>query len=107
MPFAGEAGEPAGDRTQGGWYNAVDGGHREAAMVEDRVTIEAGKMGGVPCIRGLRVPVATVVAMIAEGMTREEILDAYPDLEAEDITAALKYAAAVVSGVSAEPVLAG
>jgi len=76
-------------------------------MVEDRVTIEAGKMGGVPCIRGLRVPVATVVAMIAEGMTREEILDAYPDLEAEDITAALKYAAAVVSGVSAEPVLAG
>jgi len=90
VPFAGETGEPAGDRTQRGWYNAVDRANREAVMADDRVTIEAGKMGGVPCIRGLRIPVATVVAMVADGMTREEILDAYPDLEAEDITAALK-----------------
>jgi uncharacterized protein (DUF433 family) len=49
-------------------------------------------MGGVPCIRGLRIPVATV-GMIADGMDRKEILAAYPDLEAEDIDEALRYAA--------------
>jgi len=50
-------------------------------------------MGGVPCIRGLRIPVATVVGMIADGMTEEEILKAFPDLEHEDIREALLYAA--------------
>ncbi len=45
--------------------------------------------GGVPCIRGLRIPVATVIDMIADGMTANEILEAYPDLEAEDIREAL------------------
>ncbi len=58
-----------------------------------RISVEANKMGGVPCIRGLRIPVATVVAMIADQMTEKEILDAYPDLEAEDIHEALRYAA--------------
>jgi uncharacterized protein (DUF433 family) len=58
-----------------------------------RITVEADKMGGVPCIRGLRIPVATVVAMVADGMTEQEILVAYPDLEAEDIREALRYAA--------------
>jgi len=53
-------------------------------------------MGGVPCIRGLRIPVATVVGMIADGMTEEEILKAYPDLEPEDIHDALRYAAEAV-----------
>jgi len=53
-------------------------------------------MGGAPCIRGLRIPVATVVAMVADGMTDEEILADYPDLEAEDIREALKYAAQAV-----------
>lgn len=48
-------------------------------------------MGGVPCIRGLRIPVATVVGMVAEGMTHDEILRAYPDLEREDIHEALRY----------------
>ncbi len=52
-----------------------------------------GQMGGVPCIRGLRIPVATVVEMVAEGMADSEILDAYPDLEREDIREALRYAA--------------
>jgi len=61
-----------------------------------RITIDPGQMGGVPCIRGLRIPVATVVAMIAEGMSEEEILQAYPDLEAEDIREALRYAAEAV-----------
>ncbi len=58
-----------------------------------RITVEANKMGGVPCIRGLRIPVATVVAMVADRMTNEEILNDYPDLEAEDIREALRYAA--------------
>ena len=53
-------------------------------------------MGGLPCIRALRIPVATVVAMIAEGMTVDEISDAYPDLEADDIQEALHDAAEVV-----------
>jgi uncharacterized protein (DUF433 family) len=51
-------------------------------------------MGGMPCIRGLRIPVATVVGMIADGMTENEILSAYPDLEGEDIHEALRHAAA-------------
>lgn len=58
-----------------------------------RITIEPEKMGGIPCIRGLRIPVATVVAMVAEGMSEDEILDGYPDLEREDIREALRYAA--------------
>jgi uncharacterized protein (DUF433 family) len=53
-------------------------------------------MGGMPCIRGLRIPVATVVAMVADDMTREEILSAFPDLELEDIREALRYAAEAV-----------
>jgi uncharacterized protein (DUF433 family) len=53
-------------------------------------------MGGVSCIRGLRIPVATVVGMIADGMTEEQILRAYPDLELEDIHDALRYAAEAV-----------
>lgn len=61
-----------------------------------RITIEPDKMGGVPCIRGLRIPVATVVGMVANGMTEKEILDAYPDLEHEDIKEALLYAAEAV-----------
>ena len=52
-------------------------------------------MGGVPCLRGLRIPVATVVGMVADGMAETEILAAYPDLQREDIAAALRYAAAV------------
>jgi uncharacterized protein (DUF433 family) len=50
-------------------------------------------MGGVPCIRGLRIPVATVVAMFADGMSEVEILAAYPYLERDDIFEALQYAA--------------
>jgi uncharacterized protein (DUF433 family) len=53
-------------------------------------------MGGVPCIRGLRIPVATVVGMVADGMTEAEILDAFPDLNRDDIGEALRYAAEAV-----------
>ncbi|MGQ0634979.1 MAG: DUF433 domain-containing protein [Planctomycetaceae bacterium] len=58
-----------------------------------RITIDPQQMGGMPCLRGLRIPVATVVGMIADGMTHEEILRSYPDLEAEDIQEALAFAA--------------
>jgi uncharacterized protein (DUF433 family) len=61
-----------------------------------RITINPNQMGGVPCIRGLRIPVATVVDMIAEGMTEGEVLSAYPDLEREDIHEAMQYAAQAV-----------
>jgi uncharacterized protein (DUF433 family) len=59
----------------------------------DRVTIDPARMGGVPCIRDLRIPVATVVGSFADGMSEAKILEAYPDLEVEDIRAALRFAA--------------
>ena len=61
-----------------------------------RITVEPDKMDGIPCIRGLRIPVATIVGMVAEGMSEEEILVAYPDLELEYIREALRYAAEAV-----------
>lgn len=61
-----------------------------------RVTVNPDQMGGVPCIRALRIPVATVVGMLAEGMAVDEILQAYPDLEKDDIHEALRFAAEAV-----------
>jgi uncharacterized protein (DUF433 family) len=61
-----------------------------------RITVRADQMGGVPCIRGLRIPVATVLGMLADGMREQEILAAYPDLEVEDIREAMRYAAEAV-----------
>ena len=61
-----------------------------------RVTVRVDQVGGVPCIRDLRIPVATVVGMVADRMTDEEILEAFPDLEGEDIREALQYAAEAV-----------
>ena len=61
-----------------------------------RITVNPGQMDGVPCIRGLRIPVATIVAMVADGMADAEILAAYPDLAADDIREALHYAAEAV-----------
>ena len=65
-------------------------------MVFTRITVDPKKMGGMPCIRGLRIPVATVVSMVADGMTYAEILAAYPDLTTEDIREALRYASEAV-----------
>lgn len=62
----------------------------------ERITVDPDKMGGVPCIRGLRIPVATVVDLFANGLTRKEILRYYPDLEPEDIDEALRFAAEAV-----------
>ncbi len=61
-----------------------------------RITVRPDQMAGVPCLRGLRIPVASVVGMVADGMRDQEILDAYPDLEAEDIREAMRYAAEAV-----------
>ena len=61
-----------------------------------RITVNPEQMGGAPCIRGLRIPVATVVGMVADGMTEAEILRAYPDLVPADIREALRYAAEAV-----------
>lgn len=65
-------------------------------MTFTRITVDPEQMDGVPCIRGLRIPVATLVGMTADGMSDHEILAAYPDLEAEDIREALQYAAEAV-----------
>ena len=62
----------------------------------DRITVSPSQMGGVPCIRSLRIPVATVVARVADRMTEDEILRAYLDLEADDIREALLFAAEAV-----------
>ncbi len=61
-----------------------------------RITVRSDQMNGVPCIRGLRIPVATVVGMVADGMSDAEILASYPDLEVEDIREAMSYAAEAV-----------
>jgi uncharacterized protein (DUF433 family) len=61
-----------------------------------RITVNPSQMGGVPCIRGLRIPVATVLEMVADGMTTKEILADFPDLEAGDIDEALHFAADAV-----------
>ncbi|WP_165223542.1 DUF433 domain-containing protein [Aquisphaera insulae] len=61
-----------------------------------RITIDPAQMGGVPCIRRLRIPVATLVSMTAEGMNRDEILRSYPDLEPDDLREALLFAAETV-----------
>ncbi|WP_295879754.1 DUF433 domain-containing protein [uncultured Thiohalocapsa sp.] len=62
----------------------------------DRITINPQQMAGEPCLRSLRIPVATVVGMVADGMPESQILAAYPDLEAEDIRQALLFAAEAV-----------
>jgi len=61
-----------------------------------RITVDPAQMGGLPCMRRLRIPVATVVGMVADGMAVAEILAGYPDLDAEDIAEALRYAADAV-----------
>jgi uncharacterized protein (DUF433 family) len=75
---------------------AYDKQRRTSKMKFERITVNAEQMGGVACIRGLRIPVATIVGMVAEGMSEAEILRAYPDLKKEDIREALRYAAEAV-----------
>ncbi|MGI8681272.1 MAG: DUF433 domain-containing protein [Mycobacteriales bacterium] len=65
-------------------------------MTFERITVAPALMGGVPTIRGLRIPVATVVSMVADGMTTEEICQDLPDLAPDDISEALRFAAETV-----------
>ena len=60
---------------------------------QERITIEPGKRGGKPCIRGLRITVSDILDYLASGMTEDEILAEFPDLEREDIKASLAFAA--------------
>jgi uncharacterized protein (DUF433 family) len=57
-----------------------------------RITLNPNQMGGEACIRGLRIPVTTVMGMVREGMSHQEILSAYPDLAEDDICEALAFA---------------
>jgi len=59
----------------------------------NRITLEPGKRGGKPCIRGLRITVYDVLSMLSEGMTHQEILEDFPELELADILAVLSFAA--------------
>ena len=59
----------------------------------ERITVEPGKRGGKPCIRGLRITVYDILEYLASGMTRDQILADFPDLELEDISAVLAFAA--------------
>jgi uncharacterized protein (DUF433 family) len=60
----------------------------------ERITVDPAQMGGVPCVRHLRIPVATVLRLLAGGMTHDKILAEYPDLDPEDIRECLRFAAA-------------
>jgi uncharacterized protein (DUF433 family) len=63
------------------------------AVLSSRITIEEDKLGGKPCIRGLRIAVEDVLGYLASGMTEQEILEDFPDLEKEDFKAVYKFAA--------------
>jgi uncharacterized protein (DUF433 family) len=65
--------------------------------IAPRITAEPGKLGGKPCIRRLRFPVRDLLQLLASGATVAEILEDYPYLEAEDVPAALAYAASQVA----------
>ena len=65
-------------------------------MTYDRITVDPDVMSGTPTIRGLRIPVATVVSMVADGMTPAEVCLDLPDLTPEDVAEALRYAAETV-----------
>lgn len=61
--------------------------------LKDRITLEPGKRGGKPCIRGMRITVGDILEYLASGMSTEEILEDFPYLEKDDILASLSFAA--------------
>jgi len=64
-----------------------------AKSYQNIITLEAGKRGGKPCIRGLRITVYDVLSWLADGMTSSEIIEDFPELKVEDISACLSFAA--------------
>jgi uncharacterized protein (DUF433 family) len=78
------------------WRRTGQAGIKEQVMgatYQSIITIEPGKRGGKPCIRGMRITVYDVLSYLAAGMTQQEILDAFPYLTKDDILACLSYAA--------------
>lgn len=67
----------------------------KATNIIDRITVDPRVMGGRPCIRGLRFPVSRLLGLLAAGQSEREILANHPDLQADDIRAAIAYAAAI------------
>lgn len=66
-------------------------------MAADRIVVDHRIMGGVPCIQGTRIPVSTIVGMVAQGLTPDEIIAEYPQLSGDDIRVSLEFAAAAVA----------
>ena len=66
-------------------------------MATARITVDPAQMGGVPCIRGQRITVSLVLGQLAAGRTSEQLIEDYPYLEREDVTAAMEYAAAILN----------
>ncbi|HEX5542434.1 MAG TPA: DUF433 domain-containing protein [Micromonospora sp.] len=65
-------------------------------MAHERIAVDHRIMGGVPCVSGTRIPVATVIGLLGEGLSVDEILTDYPTLTQEDVMACLRYAASAV-----------
>ena len=65
-------------------------------MSFDRIMVDPAQTGGMPCVRGMRIPVVTVLGLVAQGLPYAQILEEYPDLEPDDIKAALQFAAVAV-----------
>jgi uncharacterized protein (DUF433 family) len=74
--------------------SGCDNDREEHVKNFDRITVDPAQMGGVPCVRHLRIPVATVLRLLAGGLSESEILSGYPDLQAEDLRECLRFAAA-------------
>jgi uncharacterized protein (DUF433 family) len=72
-------------------------GSRLSVVAYERITVDPERMGGLPCIRDLRVTVGMILGQLAAGRTVEQVLDDYPYLERADVLAALEYAAAAVN----------
>jgi uncharacterized protein (DUF433 family) len=90
--------EPAGDRSDAVWYSiSMD-------PILSRITIDPAICHGKPCVRGLRYPVETLLELLSSGMTFDEILADYEDLERDDLLAALAYAARLARTRRSQPV---
>ena len=76
---------------RGDWR--AESGYNSRMELLERITIEPGKCGGKPCIRGMRIPVSEILGLLAHGMTPQQVLEQLPDLEPDDIRASLEFAA--------------
>jgi len=88
-----QMGPPSPFAASGADFLEDNDAQEDAMNLSERITIEPGKCGGRPCIRGLRIRVKDVLGLLAAGASHQEILEDYPDLEEADILAALRYAA--------------